>query len=208
MYTLLVCMNILKRSALTGLLLLVLLFLKPVAGHAHPHIFIDCAVTAVFDEHGLTGFRQQWTFDEMFSMGMVQEYDADHDGTFDPQEADKYRKEIFSILTEYHYLTVLSVDGADQQPDRALDFQLSLRGGKLCYRFFTPCRVPYAATAHTVAITVFDEEYYADMALPLDACGTQGPAGLTVRRDHLAAPRLTYFGLIVPEFITYTFTTP
>ena len=55
--------------------------LVPAAALAHPHVFVDATVEAVFDDQGrLTAFRIGWTYDELFSLMLVEESGADPDG--------------------------------------------------------------------------------------------------------------------------------
>lgn len=187
-----------------GLALLLLVVLPPQA-RAHPHIFVDCSIKALFNAEGLLGFEHVWLFDEIFSASMLEEYDADRNAAFNSTEAEQYEREIFSLLEEYHFLTTLRLDGAYIPVSKAERFQPSVRGGKLCYSFFLPCPVPLDGMQHDVAITVFDADYYADMALPASAASVDTPGGLQVQITTSTAPDLTYFGCIVPTLIHFTF---
>jgi ABC-type nickel/cobalt efflux system permease component RcnA len=59
-----------KTPRRTAVLLLFLLC-APFRLHSHPHIFINCRLTIVFDENGLAGFELSWVFDRMFSAAVV-----------------------------------------------------------------------------------------------------------------------------------------
>ena len=65
---------------------LALLWMIPQHLSAHPHVFIRNTLTFVFDENGLKGIEQRWVFDEMFSAGIIFDYDTDANGSFDPVE--------------------------------------------------------------------------------------------------------------------------
>lgn len=189
-------------------MLLLMAVQPPAPAMAHPHIFIDCKAIAVFDASGLTGFQQTWIFDEMFSAGMLMEYDTNGDQQFNAAETAKYAQEIFSILKEYNYLTVLRVDGEEIHPHQARDFRPEVRNGQLIYHFFTPCVVPFASGTHNVAISVYDPEYYADMVLLDSAVSVEAPPGVQTAKSNVSAPELTYFGCIVPVFINLRFSAP
>jgi len=196
----------LVRTILAVVLLAVVLV--PGKAEAHPHIFVDCSATAVFDQTGLTGFEQEWVFDEMFSAGMLMDYDSDGNGEFSNEEARFYEQQIFSILKDYNYLTVIRIDGQDQPATSARNFRPSVRNGQLVYRFFTPCAVPFASGPHDVGITVYDPEYYGDMVLLESAVTVDAPPGLEVCSSSVSAPERTYFGCIVPVFINLHFAAP
>ena len=55
---------------------------------AHPHVFVDNRVTFLFDGSRLTGFRENWLFDEVFSDQLLQDFDTNHDGQFSKAESD------------------------------------------------------------------------------------------------------------------------
>ena len=51
---------------------------------AHPHVFVDTALEVIFDDQGrATGLRISWTYDEYYSLVIVEErgIDPDYDGT-------------------------------------------------------------------------------------------------------------------------------
>ena len=48
---------------------------------AHPHVFIDYAVTLVVAGDRVDGVRLAWTFDDLFSGFILQEFDKDRNGT-------------------------------------------------------------------------------------------------------------------------------
>ena len=48
-------------------LLFILMMFVSGSLYAHPHLFIEVALEIHADEQGLSGIRQTWIFDEMFS---------------------------------------------------------------------------------------------------------------------------------------------
>lgn len=56
---------------------------------AHPHVFIDATVEVIFDAEGrASALRIGWTYDDLFSLVMVEErgLDPDYDGTLTAEE--------------------------------------------------------------------------------------------------------------------------
>ncbi len=66
-------------------------FAAPVA--AHPHVFIDTDFDLVFDAEGrLAAVRIEWTYDEFYSLMLVEEngLDADGDGVPEPERLNAF----------------------------------------------------------------------------------------------------------------------
>lgn len=42
-----------------------------VMAEAHPHVFADVSVKAVFSQDAFTGVQNRWTFDEVYSAAML-----------------------------------------------------------------------------------------------------------------------------------------
>ena len=56
---------------------------------AHPHVFVDAGHVVVFDDQGrLVAVRSIWSYDELFTLLMVEDgkYDSDGDGSISPSE--------------------------------------------------------------------------------------------------------------------------
>lgn len=56
---------------------------------AHPHIFVDTGIEVIFDDQArATALRITWTYDDLFSLMIVEErdMDADFDGALTPEE--------------------------------------------------------------------------------------------------------------------------
>jgi len=45
-------------------------------GWSHPHVWVDYAIEANFNQNGLTGFQHRWEFGEMFSSQIMEMFDA------------------------------------------------------------------------------------------------------------------------------------
>ena len=61
----------------------------PAVATAHPHVFVDATIEAIFDPQGrVEALRIGWTYDPLFSMTYVAErgFDPDFDGVLTAQE--------------------------------------------------------------------------------------------------------------------------
>lgn len=162
--------------------------LLPSAALAHPHVFVEYGIDFVFDQEGLAGFRQIWTFDEMFSMTMLMEF-GNGDMELTPDEVGLFKKGAFDNLKGFNYFTTLLVNGQPQKVDTVTDFNARTQDGKLIYEFFVPARVKGPAR---VEVAIYDESYYTDVYLLRDKVGIENPAGLKVSYTADLAEHITY----------------
>ncbi|MBN1596157.1 DUF1007 family protein [candidate division FCPU426 bacterium] len=132
---------------------------------AHPHLFVDCTLTACFDEQGLTAVEEEWTFDEMFSAAIIEEFDADQDGCFNQQEYQALKKGAFDSLKSFDYFNSIRINGETQKTTDVLDFTPRIKEGSLVYSFTVPCRVVGGAKAKKIGISIFDTTYYTAVTL-------------------------------------------
>ena len=58
---------------------------------AHPHVFIDGVTDVVFENGKITGIRQHWTFDDVFSLLLIEDFDANKNRKFDKPEIEALR---------------------------------------------------------------------------------------------------------------------
>lgn len=130
---------------------------------AHPHVWVDYAVSARFDREGLVGFSYRWVFDDMFSSQIMEMFDADGDGFFSAEEVEEVGRGAFSYLAEYNYFIQIRINGRDFEVRHVQDFHARIEGHLVVYEFFTPCVVKAAETAKSVHLLVADMEYFVDM---------------------------------------------
>lgn len=74
----------LRARLVTGMLLA-----SALPAGAHPHIFIDAGINAVFDDQGrLAAIRVIWTYDEYYSLAVLEDLglDSDYDGALTAKE--------------------------------------------------------------------------------------------------------------------------
>lgn len=179
------------RSIALGLALVFLSLFSALPALAHPHVFVDNAVTFVFDGADLVGVRERWLFDDMFGTMIREDFDTDGDGAFSAEEAEKVRTGAFDNLKTFDYFTFIEVDGEPFRVTRVSDFRTGFEDGRLFYEFFVPCRVEGAAE-RSVVLSVHDPEYYADIYTPEDvaptlehAGGVQAEAGVFLNSEKL-----------------------
>ena len=127
---------------------------------AHPHVFIEQHLTVCFDDQGLAGFNVRWSFDEMFSIMIAEDFDADKNGTLDKKEVAVIREKAFGYIAPYNYYINVKIDGRPFAVKFIQAFSARLDQGKLSYEFFIPCHVRAAETAKQIVLAPYDPEYY------------------------------------------------
>jgi ABC-type uncharacterized transport system substrate-binding protein len=191
-----------------------ILFFCPATILAHPHVFVDCSLTLVFDEKGFAGIRNRWVFDEMFSGMMFHDFDKDKDFSLNPQEVAAIKTGAFSNLKNFNYFNHLKI--GDQpfavkfvkdfhaEIDVYRNFTGAVGERSLVYSFFVPCHVSAHKDFKQIRIAVFDEEYYTDIALAPGEIAIEGNSdSFIVEYSKAPARDLTYYyGQIVPEAIS------
>lgn len=158
------------RPGLSGLVLSAVLL--SAAGQirgaeAHPHIWIDTRAEVEFDQQGrVSEIRHSWTFDDAFSVFVIQGLDEDQDGLYTRQELESLAKVNVESLEEYEFFTFMGVEVADvdfsDPTDYWLDFDADL--SRLTLNFTLPLKRP-AAVNEKLILEVFDPESYVAFAV-------------------------------------------
>jgi ABC-type uncharacterized transport system substrate-binding protein len=130
---------------------------------AHPHVFVDYRVTCVVVGDRLTGLRFAWTFDDLFSGFILNEFDKDRNGMFSAGEAQRVEKEHLSEFRRVAYYTTINVDGKPTVVADARDFRATVAKGLVTYEFTLPLAVSLGSTS-TLEVWVDDPVYYISYA--------------------------------------------
>jgi ABC-type uncharacterized transport system substrate-binding protein len=152
-----VCVRILF-AALIGLCLA-----APAA--AHPHVWVTATSELVYASDGsVTGVRQHWVFDDMFSAFAVQGLEGKEKGKFSRDELAPLAKVNVEDLKDADYFTFATADGkkapfADPAPDYYLDYKDEL----LTLNFTLPFKQP--VKAKDLKIEIYDPTYFIAFAL-------------------------------------------
>jgi ABC-type uncharacterized transport system substrate-binding protein len=199
-------MRLLAVHAWTALFLL----LTASTLQAHPHVWIECGISAEFDDQGLTGFRQRWVLDEMFSASMLPVIDQNNDGVISAEESEVAKREAFDNLKEYNYFTDVRIDGKPFTVQFVKEFRCTLdASNRLVYEFVVPCTVKAGPAFKTVTIGVYDQSFFCDIGcMDSAAAKSKAPAGLVVesRRVEIGNTAYEEFGF-TPQGIELRFST-
>lgn len=154
----------LKRWILLGLL--------PCVAFAHPHIFIETRVNVEAEKIFIL-----WSFDEMTSAILMQDYDKNRDKKLDEKEIAFMKKDHFDTLHPYSYFMRIFEGKEEKEVAQTSDFTASFENGKLRYLFSIP-----PVKAQTYELRFYDAEMYVAMIVKPEfltcktpfTCKTQG----------------------------------
>ena len=139
----------------------------------------------------ITGIRQHWAFDDMFSTFAVQGLESKEKDKFTREELQPLAKVNVELLKEFDYFTFLTVDGqklplGDPLPDYWLDWNDSV----LTLNFTLPVKQP--VKAKRLNIDIYDPTIFVDFAFE-----KQNPAKL------VGAPENCKLAVVPPREMTF-----
>lgn len=158
------------------------------AAQAHPHIFIDAKATIVFNDAGeLIEIKNDWTFDEAFSVWQVQGLDTNNDGITSSEEMQELADENIKGLAEYNFYTSAGETTASLPFASMDDARFVFADNRSTLRFGIEPQGPYRIK-NKLEIAVADPEYYVAITFhaPSDITLENAPAGCAV---HMEPPR-------------------
>ena len=136
-----------------------LLLLTPGSAAAHPHVFVDYAVTVLLAGDAVDGIRVTWTFDDLFSGFILQEFDRDRNQTLSPEEVRQIEQKHLTEFQRAGYYTTVNINGKAAVLPPARKFRASVAKGLVTYEFELSVRAPLATTT-ALEVLVDDPVYY------------------------------------------------
>ena len=127
---------------------------------AHPHVFVTSKSEIVFDASGkVTAIRHFWTFDEMYSsfaaQGIAKDGKVATRADFAP-----LAKENAGSLAEFHYFTVLKINGKPVEFGEVTDYWMEETPAHLLnFHVELPLKTP-VAPGKFLSLQVYDPEFY------------------------------------------------
>jgi len=137
-------------------------FLFSLSIYSHPHMFITSETTVVFNSEKLEGIFVKWTFDEMFSGTIIDEYDKDKNKSFSVKETAIVKKNAFDFVAESRYFIDMRINGKIKTITKVKNFVAKIKKNQLVYRFYVPLNIKVAKKETVVNFSVFDETFYID----------------------------------------------
>lgn len=158
------------------------------AACAHPHIFIDAGVQALFDEQGkLAALRMVWVYDEFYSLLIMEDLglDPDADGVLSKDEQGKLAG--FDMNWEPGFAGDTYLFKGETPLDLAgpSHFGAEFRGGRIISTHLRALSARVDAGAVPLVVKVFDPTYYTAYSIAFDPVikGRSGCAAQIYRPD-------------------------
>lgn len=139
--------------------------LMAATARAHPHVWVTMKTDLLYTQDGsVTGLRQAWTFDDMFSAFATMGIPAKTKGQFTREELQPLAEVNVTSLKDFAYFTYATVDG--KQDDDAfidpVDYWLTYdpKATVLTLHYTLPFKKP--VKAKVLKIEIFDPEFFVD----------------------------------------------
>jgi ABC-type uncharacterized transport system substrate-binding protein len=135
----------------------------PLAVQAHPHIFVDATVEAIFDDQGrVEAVRIGWTYDEFISLSIIesQTLDPDYDGVLTPEALAALSGFDMDWDADFAGDTYLTQDGAALALDGPSDWTAGYADGKVSSTHVRRLADPVDATETPLVIKTYDPGFY------------------------------------------------
>ena len=132
---------------------------------AHPHVFIDYAVVLRFDQGALKSVRMTWTFDEMYSSMLFQDYTSHPRGPLSAADMSRLQKGAFEDTADYHYFVDVTLNGKPVEVKKVTDFAAKFEHHRMIYSFTVSVPDAPASGKSALEIAAFDNEFYIDFEL-------------------------------------------
>lgn len=158
------------------------------SARAHPHVWVTVETTIVYDKGTVTGLKQKWSFDEMYTAMAIQGLDANKDGVYDRKELEELAKVNMDGLKEFEYFTFGKLAAQALKFKTPDAYWLEHAKDVLSLHFMLPLEQPVLAEAKGLAFAVYDPSFFIafEMAKEKPVSVSEGaPKGCGVR---LAAP--------------------
>ncbi|MGE0737408.1 MAG: DUF1007 family protein [Alphaproteobacteria bacterium] len=193
----------LLRRRLAAWPIAALVALAPAGGaQAHPHVFIEAAAAIVVKDQSITAVKVQWTFDELFSNTLIQDFDKNKNKQFEPDEIADLRQNAFRSLKDFGFLTWIKVDGKPIkiEPEMIVDFSAAQNKAMVVYRFTVNLKEPVHPRKTPFQVSLYDETFYIEVSLAKrNAVRVEGSACKTEVEDDVANP--IFYGMVIPKRI-------
>jgi tRNA threonylcarbamoyladenosine biosynthesis protein TsaE len=189
---------------LGAILTVVVSVILPSGAWAHPHVFIEDRVVFLFAGDKITAIEQSWKFDEVFSDTLIQQFDANGDGTFSAAESREVAKGTLPNLKKFRYFNYEWVDGKDIGVVDPIDFVAAAKNKIVTFVFTVKLPKPVDPKTQKLKVEINDREFYVEVDLakdqPILFNGNQGVTCTPKIRDDTEN---AYFGgFVYPQEIT------
>lgn len=147
---------------------------------AHPHVFADVTVQAMFDETGFIGVQNHWEYDEIYGTSMFAAADANDDGSLSKKELESLKIAVLDPLAKQNYYNYV-LSGTKFLPALNVEnFQATKKNGKLVLDYLIRFSVPVSNEYKFLVIVVDDPLNYIQVTSDMGNSDAKAPDAIDV----------------------------
>ncbi|MFZ2619680.1 MAG: DUF1007 family protein [Alphaproteobacteria bacterium] len=201
------------------LMLSTLLCLASAHAYAHPHVWIDNTASLILTHGQLTAIQVNWTFDELTSSQIIEEFDPNADGTFSAPELTAMQEALKDSLPETNYYmrffppagTTPAVKNledlhpnTDFHPPTAFTATIQQKDDekRITYHLTLPLKYPFAVAGQTFKLSFLDNSYYTEVTTLENELALGTPTCTKTWGEDREHP--IYMGMVFPDTFTIT----
>jgi len=175
-----------------------LLLLAVVGAFAHPHVFVDAKVQVLFNEKGLSGVKNHWVYDEIYSTAMVSSADSDGDGKLSSQEGEILKSSILGEIYRSNYFNYIQFGADFLKAGNIKNFKASVVNRRLALDFVVEFTAPVGADYSMLVIVVADPSNYVQVTCDMEAADVAAPQTIDVEYFSDGLEGLSLFRAFLP----------
>lgn len=160
---------------------------------AHPHVFIDAKVKAVFDNAGFSAIKNHWVYDELYSSALMSSGDADGDGKISDSENKVFLETILGPLKESNYFNYVQSGTAFLKVQGISNFKATFKNDRLVLDFETKFSVPVGSDYTMLVIAIADISNYFQVTADMENADVEGPDSFDIEFFNDGLQGLTLF---------------
>jgi ABC-type uncharacterized transport system substrate-binding protein len=147
---------------------------------AHPHVFVDATVKAVFDQNSLVGIRNHWVYDEIYSAATFASADADGNGQLSEKESEQLKNTVLGPLASKNFYNYVLVETDFYATDGIKNFKAEMKNGKLVLDFAVLFSIAAKKDYTMVTIAVDDLTNYIQITTDMESADVDAPDEMDV----------------------------
>jgi ABC-type uncharacterized transport system substrate-binding protein len=120
---------------------------------------VDYSVTVLLADDAVDAIRITWTFDDLFSGFILQEFDRDRNQALSPEEVRQIEQKHLTEFQRQGYYTTVNVNGKPVVLPSARGFRASVVKGIVTYEFVLSIKASLATTT-ALEVLADDPVYY------------------------------------------------
>lgn len=165
--------------AMRFVILLASIFLVNVAW-AHPHVFADVTVQAVFDETGFIGVQNHWEYDEIYGTSMFAAADENDDGSLSKKELESLKIAVLDPLAKQNYYNYVLSGTKFLKTTGVENFQAKNKDGRLVLDYLVRFSIPVSKDYQFFVVVVADPTFYISVTTDMENSGAKAPDAMEV----------------------------